>query len=429
MKYTGMPMGMWALFAGSFQKQLAAVFGYDTNTAKGITKKAKSQYRQIIRRLPEFEKGDRFKMNLVNCAMIGAFILSMPERPDVEQLTEYYAKSMMTKPMKWFCQMSGKSKFTEKDIAGMKSTAALRAADRNPYSWNMEFYEYPDGSGYEGRFTKCGICVLMQKLGLYDLTPALCRLDYTMSEAGGATDFVRQYTLASDGPYCDCGYKRKNCKVWRNMLVRTMTEEEIYDIGHAFGYYDYGQETGMPSAFSGQDETAEYICAYVRGMLRGGFLHTTSERSEGYIAYKLPKQKLGVRTLWLIAKGMLRNSTLKRLVRFAMAIKRGGVSLQDRMGKEKKPYIFVGLVCVREKYQRQGYMRKVMDMAFAEGDRLGVPVILETDAKSKCDKYVHLGMELAGVRDIGEFGKLYDLIKYPEPEKQQSFIEEAATPK
>ena len=49
----------------------------------------------------------------------------------------------------------------------------------------------------------------MKKLGLYDLTPALCRLDYTMSEAGGATDFVRQYTLASGGPYCDCGYKKK----------------------------------------------------------------------------------------------------------------------------------------------------------------------------------------------------------------------------
>ena len=117
---------------------------------------------------------------------------------------------MMTKPMKWFCRKSGKSKFAEKDISGMKATAALKAADRNPYSWNMEFYEYPDGSGYEGRFTKCGICVLMKKLGLYDLTPALCRLDYTMSEAGGVTDFVRQYTLASGGPYCDCGYKKKS---------------------------------------------------------------------------------------------------------------------------------------------------------------------------------------------------------------------------
>ena len=213
------------------------------------------------------------------------------------------------------------------------------------------------------------------------------------------------------------------------MLVRTITEEEIHDIGRAFGYYDYGQETGLPAAFSGQEATADYICTYVRGMLRGGFLHTTSARGEGYIAYKLPKEKLGFKVLWPIAKGMLRNSTLKRLMRFAMAIKRGGTSLQDRMDKEKKPYIFVGLVCVREQYQGQGYMRKVMDIAFAEGNRLGVPVILETDAKSKCDKYVHLGMELAGVRDIGEFGKLYDLIKNPDAEKQQSVSAEASTSK
>ena len=43
----------------------------------------------------------------------------------------------------------------------------------------------------------------------YDLTPALCHLDYTMSEAGGTADFRRQYTLASGGLYCDCGYKKK----------------------------------------------------------------------------------------------------------------------------------------------------------------------------------------------------------------------------
>ena len=102
--------------AGSFQKQLTAVFSYDADAAQAITKKAKPKYKAIIAGLPEFEKADRFKMNIVNCAMICAFILS---------------------------------------------------------------------------------------------TPTLCRLDYTMSESGGATDFVRQYTLASGGPYCDCGYKKK----------------------------------------------------------------------------------------------------------------------------------------------------------------------------------------------------------------------------
>ena len=61
---------------------------------------------------------------------------------------------------------------------------------------------------------------------------------------------------------------------------------------------------------------------------------------------------------------------------------------------------------MREKYQRQGYMRKVLYIDFSEVDRLFVTLILETDAKNKCDKYVHLGMELAGTRDLGMFGKL-----------------------
>ena len=39
MKYIGMPMGMWVLFAGSFQKQLTAVLGYDAATARAITKR------------------------------------------------------------------------------------------------------------------------------------------------------------------------------------------------------------------------------------------------------------------------------------------------------------------------------------------------------------------------------------------------------
>ena len=209
MKYIGMPFGMWTLFVPSFRNQLTEVFGYDTDTAKAITKKAKPKYREIISELPEFEKGDRFRMNLVNCAMIGAFILSMPKRPDIERLTVYYANAMMTKPMKWFCRRSGKSKFTEKDIAGMKATAALRAADRNPYSWNMEYLPYADDSGYEARFTKCGICTLMRELGLFDLVPAMCALDYAMSEAGGASKFVRECTIAGGDAYCDCGYKKK----------------------------------------------------------------------------------------------------------------------------------------------------------------------------------------------------------------------------
>ena len=212
MKYAGMPAGMWLLFSLSFRKQLNVALKYDAQTSAEITAKAKKKYRDIIVSVPEFEKGDRFKMNLVNCAMLSAFLLSMSEKPTVEQATVFYRDSMMTKPMKLFCRMSGKKKFSDADIAGLKKAAALNPADRNPYSWNMEYLPSADGGGYEARFTTCGICVLMKELGLYDLVPAMCRLDYTMSEAGGTSVFVREYTLASGGPYCDCGYKKKGAR-------------------------------------------------------------------------------------------------------------------------------------------------------------------------------------------------------------------------
>ena len=209
MKYTGMPMGMWTLFSKSFEQNLVTVFGLDRYSAGTVKAKAKPKYKEIIAGLPEFEKADRFKMNIVNCALLSAFVLGMPERPDVKRLTVYYVGSMMIPAMKWFLRRSGKAKFSDRDISTMKAAERLKAADRNPYSWNMEFLPYPDGSGYEARFTACGICTLMRELGLYDLVPAMCRLDYTMAEAGGTSDFVREYTLASGGPYCDCGYKKK----------------------------------------------------------------------------------------------------------------------------------------------------------------------------------------------------------------------------
>jgi len=133
MRYAGMPMGMWMLFSRSFRQKLVSVTGCDRDEAEHVMKKAKREYKEIIRRLPAFEKADIFKMNIVNCAMLASVLLSLHRKPDVETVTEYYREAMMTGAMKWFCRMGGWKKFTARDIRSMKDTAALRAADRNPY--------------------------------------------------------------------------------------------------------------------------------------------------------------------------------------------------------------------------------------------------------------------------------------------------------
>lgn len=198
------------------------------------------------------------------------------------------------------------------------------------------------------------------------------------------------------------------------MQVKSLDETAIYDIGHAFGYYDDGVEPGLISMFPNREAAAAYICGYVRMTLRGGFLHASSERGEGFTAYQLPGQKIGLRAGAPLMKALFRNMRLGDMLRAGKAMARSGAGLHDQMKRAKQPHIFVGMVCVREKYQGQGYMRQVMDIAFAEGNRLHVPVILETDAQSKCDKYVHLGMQLAGKRSLGAYGALYDLVKEPE---------------
>lgn len=198
------------------------------------------------------------------------------------------------------------------------------------------------------------------------------------------------------------------------MLVHSLEDRYIESIGHAFGYYDYGEEKGLASAFKDRDRTAVYICGFARAMLQAGLLSATSPCYEGFIAYKLPGQKIRPSAFLPLFQGVFRSMTLAELLRFARAMKQGGASLRDQYDKRKAPYIFVGMLCVPEAYQHQGYMRRLLDMAYQEGERLGVPVILETDAMSKCEKYQHLGIELAGTRDVGAFGKLYDLIRYPE---------------
>ena len=45
MKTIGMPAGMWALFVGSFKRQLTETLGYEASRAKEIAGKAKGEHK------------------------------------------------------------------------------------------------------------------------------------------------------------------------------------------------------------------------------------------------------------------------------------------------------------------------------------------------------------------------------------------------
>lgn len=194
--------------------------------------------------------------------------------------------------------------------------------------------------------------------------------------------------------------------------VTELSENEIEEIGEAFADYNYADgEKGMTFLYNGRDSVKEYICGYVRAMLAGGCLFSTSDKHEAFVAYKFSKDKLPASAGFILLKTVFRTLGFKGAVNMLSAIKKGGESYETTLKKQKKPYIFVGMLVVRKQYQCQGFMRKALDIAFDEGRKRGVPVLLETDAALKRDKYVRLGMTNMRTRKLDDSAFLFDLVK------------------
>ena len=98
---------MWLLFRPSFKHGLMADLGLESDAAAAVARQAKAKYREIIASLPVFEKGDRFKMNIISCAMLSAFLLSLPKKPSVDQAADYYRNAMMIGPIQKALQSAG----------------------------------------------------------------------------------------------------------------------------------------------------------------------------------------------------------------------------------------------------------------------------------------------------------------------------------
>ena len=87
------------------------------------------------------------------------------KKPSTEELTAYYAKAVMTKPMKWFCRQSAKNKFSEYAKRTMEETASKKMPTATLIRGKWIITNMPAVAD-EARFTKCGICTLMKELGL-----------------------------------------------------------------------------------------------------------------------------------------------------------------------------------------------------------------------------------------------------------------------
>lgn len=201
MRYGLIQRAMWLMFRGSFKEAVRTVF--DEKDADSVMKRAKKKYREILSGVDEFDKGSRFLTNILSCAMLCAVLLSAEKSYDTETVRIYYKTAMDNKIMRK--TVVSERNYTEKGRARLKAFAEKSQSITNPYDWKFTVEDGETINQYTATFYTCGICTMMNQLGLSKYIPAMCAFDYDMAEMNN-TKFTRKFTLASGGPYCDCHY-------------------------------------------------------------------------------------------------------------------------------------------------------------------------------------------------------------------------------
>ena len=195
-----------------------------------------------------------------------------------------------------------------------------------------------------------------------------------------------------------------------NSEIKTISKQ----IDDAFYDYKYNDEDrGLIKYIPSREAMYIYIGAIIRAAYKSGLLYTTSENREGYLI--LSGEGVGtigfVDGIKMILAEKKALGGFKKMKAFVSACFCEGGSIETRMKKAKRRFIRIEVLVVRPEYQRQGYMRKMVETVYRLADKKNLPVILDTDDKDKSLRYQHLGMKLDRVRNCGEKFHMYDLIR------------------
>ena len=197
-------------------------------------------------------------------------------------------------------------------------------------------------------------------------------------------------------------------------LSKAEVEKISHHVADAFYEYKYNEsDQGLIKYIKSREDMFTYMNAIVQAAYKAGLLYTTSDKHEGY--YMLSGEGVGrvgfldgMKMIMAEKKALGGLANMKEFIKTCFS---DGKTIESRMMKAKKKYIKIEMLAVRPKYQGKGYMRQILENVYQLADKKGVPVILDTDDKDKCQRYEHLGMALDRVRNCGEGFHMYDLIR------------------
>lgn len=201
------------------------------------------------------------------------------------------------------------------------------------------------------------------------------------------------------------------------MIIRVsaMTSSEIKTECRrmAESYLDYemtGNNLGMCEHLD-QEHFARLIRGYFELAIRNRSLYCIGENKEGYFIFETPETKGSLYGSLLQIGWMLSAFGLKKGIRYIKEIMNSGTYLASEFSRQKKQFTKIEFIAVAREYWRQGYMRQMMEYAFAESERLGLPLILTTDDEKKVAVYEHFGMKMVREHIISDRAVYFEMFR------------------
>lgn len=181
----------------------------------------------------------------------------------------------------------------------------------------------------------------------------------------------------------------------------------------AESYVDYemtGRNLGMCEHLD-KEHFYRLTRGYFEAAVRNGSLYCAGDKQEGYFIFETPETKRTLYGSLLQAKWSLRAFGLKKGIRYVKEIMNSGTYLASEFGKQKKPFTKIEFIAVAQEHQGHGYMRQMMEYAFSESDRLGLPLILTTDDPKKVEIYEHFGMKMVREHIVSDRAIYYEMLR------------------
>lgn len=188
-----------------------------------------------------------------------------------------------------------------------------------------------------------------------------------------------------------------------------LSQKDQEDIAQAFINQKISEPQKGEFYYFSSEEAEKYIFTYLDANGHSNFIYGLENR-EAFVVIRRENEYLKFIDIFKMIFRTYKILGFKKVRKIQNIERNGPLPLEEKYALQKKKFLFVGMVVVKEEYQGQGYFRKLLEEVFTMAKQENRLVVLNTDTFEKCQKYQHLDFKIIQKRELEENNIRYDLV-------------------